>query len=343
MSEGALVRILAKLPPSKWPTAIERFPVLAAYSDLPEPTAKDADRAAELLGIQRRMFYHLLQEYRALANSDACHGVRADSRVLHPVTLKIVEDTIAELGSTASESEIMLSIRQQCAALGAPVHSEGMMRTRLGRVRHKDLGRRLGVAADLIIDSCALEVDTFQEFGCIAAAGMTAVIEVSTGAILSHAVTVGLSSDTVARKCLGEAVDCLPRPAETVRYTSNVNGIDQMTLAEFGLAADISRARHVKGGLPLTVALGSRLGRIRLRPRNKAHLPSELGAAVDLVTLTSVLANLIEAYNQGVGTNVTQAACHKWKAACEPWRHSETAFQPDQGRSRTTDKGTLPV
>ena len=335
MGDQDLIRILAKLPPVKWPPAINRFPVLAAYSKLPRPAVADADHAAELIGVRRRMFYHLLHSYRDLASPHSAAHVQANSRALHPVTLRIVEETIADIGFTASEAEIVRSVQQQCTAAGLPAHSEGIVRTRLGRLRHKDLSRRLNVSADLILDACALEIDSFHEQRGITAAGFTAVVEVATGAILSHEVTPGSPSVEVSCRCLRKALERSSGWVRTVRQTSNVATIDAEGLADCGVEADASASRFVKGGTPLTVALGPRLGRIPLRPLNKAYAPSLSGSVVALWKISEVVGFLVKGHNQET-SHSAKCPTSKRSEPSSRGQHLESASRPDQGRGRTT-------
>jgi hypothetical protein len=302
MGDEALIRILAKLPPVKWPETILRFPVVAAYCRLQTPTVAEADKAAELLGVKRRMFYHLLHNYRSLARPDLPAPVRADSRALNPVALRIVEETIAGIGFTASEAEITRSIQQKCEAAGVQSHSEGVVRTRLGRLRRKDLRRRLGISADMILDCCALEIDTRDHQGAVTAAALTAVIEVKSGRLMSHGVTAGRPSIRASDACVHQALEhAVPRP-RSIRQTTNAARLDGTLLADWGLHTDVAPTRYVKGGMPLTVALGPRLGRISLRPSNRAFLPSRVSEPLMFYHVTEVVADLVQTYNESLAT-----------------------------------------
>jgi hypothetical protein len=245
------------------------------------------------------MFYYLVQSYGSQRQAVSLR-VRASNRSLHSETLDVVEETVARLGSTCSEAQIMRAVERECADRGLPLHSTGLVRRRVRRHRQKDIARRLGINADLVLDACALEVNTCDEQGREAAASFTAVIDVKTGAILSHRVSQRCPSLEVSRQCIFGALEHSGSVPDTIKQTPAVVPLLDRELAGLGLTADNSPGRYVKSGMPLTVTLGAYIGRIPLWPRNRPYAPFQKASTESLGTISAVVKVLVEAHNQDV-------------------------------------------
>lgn len=328
MEDGSLTRILANVPPSKWAQTMARYQVVLEYLALQNPTIADADMSAERLGVRRRMFYNIINRYQALSNPGLRSHVRADNRSLDPASINIVDAVIGEVGGIASQADIIRRVQDQCAAAGVHSHSEGVVRTRIGRLRRKFLEQRLGVSAELILDCCALQVDVDGDDGAVHAAGLVAVVDITTGTILASSITAGAPTSEEGVECILSALGASCNAARTIRQTGGAARLDEDRLNRLGLIEDRTPSRFIRMGLPLTVAVGPRLGRIPLRPLNRKFVPALRDVILPRETVSAVAGYLIEQYNHEVaGTSIGRSPGLRPLAICNTKARLENDLQ----------------
>lgn len=313
MNEHILNSVLSRLPPSKWAIATRRAETIAAYMRIQNPTMADADEAAATLGMRRRMFYNVLRDFRAAPEGPARGGERAPSKALSAEAASTIDSVMLELGPGAREAEIMRAVRDRCDRAGIPTPSSGAIRTRLGRPSKKpNLPRRLKRSGDLILDICPLAVDALGIDGEVASAGVCVLLHMQSGAVLAHTTTCGAPTtwdvsavlhDTLSRIVgFKGAISPLSLLISTAVPAFN-QGVCHL-LASAGVVVDAGQSRSLRGGIPITAALGIRLGQIPFKPLHRSFAPHGQADAIPLRLLAQVVSLLIDARNSQFEGNV---------------------------------------
>lgn len=280
------------LPPERWAEAMRRLAIVRRYASMNGERGSAGPAAIEGaagLGLSKRSFLRLVQAYRlmregALQKSRQGRHTEVDPRV-DDIVKEVMSDRVVE----ARKREAVDEIKRRCSADGVEVPSDSTIRRRLKRRRSNGLPMAEFVGdVDFVVDSCATDLDVVGPDG-VAWAVLTLLVKVEPIKIVGHLLSAGEPADadlTALLQLIGG--DARHEPPLRIGLTGQSATIPE----RIDLPKDLELVGigHKKGAV-VSRLLGSRLGKLALRPNRHAGIrPDE---PVDLPDAQAIVGALM--------------------------------------------------
>ncbi len=267
---------LAGVNPTRRPLIRRRIEALRAFLLIRAPTAEDERKAAASIDMSVDSFQRLHRSWVLTRDPAALPGGSTPARTprrrapaLSSELERLMEDAFAELGPDASTAQAHREIVARCrqAGMRAPDKSTVYFRFVDARAKMAAADAPPGFA----IDHTAIELPVRTPHGDQLPV-LSAVIALPAGRIVAHALALDPPSARSAAGLLARALDQAMSAGDAVPLHLGVpkgSDWDQLlrALDDGGVETVQGPTRSLRPGHFLTRMLGTRLGRLKLRPR----------------------------------------------------------------------------
>jgi len=293
-------KYLSEFPPHLWPTALERGVEIHRYLMTGKKNLKDHDAVAARLQIKRRKLYGLIADFQKAQIRSDLNFRQGFHSSIDQRAYNIMDRTIQARGESTPESIILAEVEVVCASQGVPAPSLTAVRTRMSRTPIRPaLEHRLTDSADLVIDSCQLDLFAIGSRQELVPVYLSALIDVETGAIMAHELTSSPPNASTALTILLAVEATHQRCSKSLTLASNVNlvgGGDMIERAahRLDMSIDAAASKKIPKGRALIATFGRRIGRI---PFCRRRRPTFRNDAIPFTRVRGAIAHLVNRRN----------------------------------------------
>lgn len=267
---------LAGVNPTRRPLIRRRIEALRYFLEIEAPTTDDERKAAASIDMSLESFQRLHRSWVLTRAPAALPGGSTPARTpkrrapaLSPDLERVIEDVIASLGPAASSTRVHREVADRCHRAGMRVPDQSTVYFRFVEARAKMVDE--DAAPSFALDHAAIELPVRTQHGDQLPV-LSVIMALPGGRIVAHALSLEPPSARSAAALLARA---LAEPAsEGVTLPLQIGAPkgrdwDQLLqiLEQGGVELAQAPTRSLRPGHFLTRTFGTRLGRLKLRPR----------------------------------------------------------------------------
>ena len=296
---------LTASPPQNWNRILLRWRILAPHICRNNLTRREVDRIAEAAQISRRQVYADLRKYRHYVSGDPVKGPMTGVHYhICQRQEQVIAEVIENMSGGAKLHEVIKEIGRICARRQVNIPSATAIGTRFGKVSAAvNLKGRLITRCDAVLDICGLPIESRDHDGNVRSLHLLTILDTLDGAVLNYRLSVGFPPPREVQNLIAAYAKESP---SSIRLLLTKAFADSVEILSAGIPAGVvlDYSRNIRAGRAIKAALGSRLGRIKLRIDQKTWAHGSELPPVDFSMADAVIRRLS---NPKTGLNSTNS------------------------------------